>query len=129
MTEHPIGIILRLGAYVPDRIMTNQEWAEHVDTSDEWITSCTGIKERRIAADHQSTVDLAAEVAAVALDDAGLTAADVDEIIIATDTPEFTIPDTAPYLQRRLGAREVASFDLAGSGCAGFHWAAMVARL
>jgi 3-oxoacyl-[acyl-carrier-protein] synthase-3 len=127
MTSHRIGV-LGLGAYVPERVMTNDEWAEYVDTSDEWITTRTGIKERRIAADDQSTVDLAAAAAEVALADAGLTAAGIDEIIIATDTPEVMIPDTAPYLQQRLGAREVPSFDLAGSGCAGFVLGLDVAR-
>jgi 3-oxoacyl-[acyl-carrier-protein] synthase-3 len=127
MTDSAIGI-LGLGAYVPERIMTNDEWAEHVETSDEWITTRTGIKERRIAAADQSTVDLAAQAAEVALRDAGMTADEVDEIIIATDTPEVTIPDTAPFLQQRLGAREVPSFDLAGSGCAGFVLGLDVAR-
>ena len=127
MTDKPIGI-LGLGAYVPDRVMTNDEWAEHVDTSDEWITARTGIKTRRVAADNQSTVDLAAAAAERALEDAGLDIREIDEIIVATDTPEVYIPDTASYLQNRLGAREVPAFDLAGSGCAGFVLGLDVAR-
>jgi 3-oxoacyl-[acyl-carrier-protein] synthase-3 len=127
MTDNKIGV-LGLGAYVPERVMTNDEWAEHVDTSDEWITSRTGIKERRIAADDQSTVDLAYEASMLAIQDAQLTVDDIDEIIIATDTPEVTIPDTAPYLQQMLGARQVPTFDLAGSGCAGFVLGLDVAR-
>ncbi len=116
MTNLKTGII-GLGAYVPDRVMTNDEWSEHVDTSDEWITARTGIKTRRIAAADQTTVDLAAEATWRALADAGLEIGDIDEIIVATDTPEVIIPDTAPYLQHRLGAREVPTYDLAGSGC------------
>jgi 3-oxoacyl-[acyl-carrier-protein] synthase-3 len=127
MAENRIGI-LGLGAYVPERVMTNDDWAEYVDTSDEWITSRTGIKTRRIAAEDQTTVDLAVAAAEMALADAGVTAAEIDEIIVATDTPEVYIPDTAPFVQRRLGAREVPSFDLAGSGCAGFVLGLDVAR-
>ncbi len=119
MSGSTIGII-GLGAYVPERVMTNEDWAEYVDTSDEWITERTGIKTRRFAADGETTVDFAAAAARSALEDAGITAADIDEIIVATDTPEVYAPDTAAYLQERLGAREVTAYDLAGSGCAGF---------
>ena len=115
MTESTIGI-LGLGAYVPERVMTNDDWAEYVDTSDEWITARTGIKTRRIAAEDETTVDLAAAAAEVALTDAGIGIEEIDEIIVATDTPEVFIPDTASYLQTRLGAREVPAYDLAGSG-------------
>ncbi len=127
MTNLKTGII-GLGAYVPDRIMTNDEWSEHLDTSDEWITDRTGIKTRRFAAADQTTVDLAAEAAWRALADAGLEIGDIDEIIVATDTPEVLIPDTAPYLQHRLGAHEVPTYDLAGSGCAGFVLALDIAQ-
>jgi 3-oxoacyl-[acyl-carrier-protein] synthase-3 len=120
--------LLGLGAYVPERVMTNQEWAEYVDTTDEWIRSRTGIERRRIAAADETTASLAVAAAERALADAGLTARDVDEIIVATDTPEVFIPDTAAYVQDRLGAREVAAYDLAGSGCAGFLQALDVAR-
>ncbi len=127
MPENPVGV-LGLGAYVPDRVMTNDEWAEHVDTSDEWIIARTGIKTRRIAAEDQTTVDLAAAAAERALADAKVEIDEIDEIIVATDTPEVFIPDTASYLQNRLGAREVPAFDLAGSGCAGFILGLDVAR-
>jgi len=120
--------LLGLGAYVPERVMTNQEWAEYVDTTDEWIRSRTGIERRRIAAADETTASLAVAAAERALADAGLGARDVDEIIVATDTPEVFIPDTASYVQDRLGAREVAAYDLAGSGCAGFLQALDVAR-
>jgi 3-oxoacyl-[acyl-carrier-protein] synthase-3 len=108
--------------------MTNEEWADHVDTSDEWITTRTGIKTRRVAAEDQTTVDLAQAAAERALDDADTTIDEIDEIIVATDTPEVTLPDTASYLQCRLGAREVPAFDLAGSGCAGFVLGLDIAR-
>jgi 3-oxoacyl-[acyl-carrier-protein] synthase-3 len=127
MANRSIGV-LGLGAYVPDRVMTNDEWAEYVDTSDEWITERTGIKTRRVAAEDQTTVDLAAAAAEVALADADMGIEEVDEIIVATDTPEVFIPDTASHLQNRLGAREVPAFDLAGSGCAGFILGLDVAR-
>jgi 3-oxoacyl-[acyl-carrier-protein] synthase-3 len=119
---------LGLGAYVPERIMTNEEWSQYVETSDEWITTRTGIKERRIAAPEQSTLDLAEKAARAALIDANLTPQEIDELIVATDTPEVYAPDTASYLQHRLGARNIPSYDLAGSGCAGFLQALDVAR-
>jgi 3-oxoacyl-[acyl-carrier-protein] synthase-3 len=127
MSEHPTGI-LGLGSYVPDRVMTNDDWARYVDTSDEWIFSRTGIRRRRIAADDQSTVDLALPAASAALADAGLEPRDVDEIIVATDTPEIFVPDTAAFIQHRLGAGEVPAYDLGGSGCAGFLMALDIAR-
>jgi 3-oxoacyl-[acyl-carrier-protein] synthase-3 len=127
MTGQRIGI-LGLGAYLPERVMSNAEWAEYVDTSDEWITTRTGIRNRRIAADNETTVDLAAAAARLALEDAGITIDAIDEIILATDTPEVKLPDTASYLQTMLGAREIPSFDLAGSGCAGFVLGLDIAR-
>lgn len=122
----PVGI-LGLGAYVPERVMTNDEWAEHVDTSDAWIRARTGIEQRRIAAEDESTADLALAAARAALDDAGIEASELDEIVIATDTPEVYIPDTASFVQHRLGARNIPAYDLGGSGCAGFVLALDVA--
>ena len=120
--------LLGLGVYLPPRIMTNDEWAQYVDTSDEWITSRTGIKRRRLAAKEESTADLAIKASSAALADAGLTAGDLDEIVVTTDTPEVYLPDTASFVQQRLGARQVPSYDLAGSGCAGFLLALDIAR-
>jgi 3-oxoacyl-[acyl-carrier-protein] synthase-3 len=108
--------------------MTNDDWAERVDTSDEWILTRTGIRERRIAADDQSTADLAQIAAERALVDAALTASDIDEVIVATDTPEVYTPDTASFLQHRMGMRNVPAYDLGGSGCAGFVQALDIAR-
>lgn len=126
MTQR-IGI-MGFGSYVPSRVMTNEEWSRLVDTDDEWIVSRTGIRERRFAADDESTLDLAAHAAEKAIADAGLTPNDIDEIIVATDTPEVYTPDTAAHLQHRIGARQVIAYDLGGSGCAGFVLALDIAR-
>lgn len=120
--------ILGFGGYVPERVMTNDDWAERLDTSDEWITQRTGIKRRRFAADDESTMTLAVDAAAVALKDADLTPDDIDEIILASDTPEMMTPDTAALVQNELGCRKVPTYDLGGSGCAGFVQALDVAR-
>ena len=120
--------ILGVGSYVPKRVMTNADWSALVDTDDEWILSRTGIRERHFAADDETTLDLAAHAAEDALEDAGLTAADIDEIIVASDTPEVYTPDTAAHLQHRIGAGEVTAYDLGGSGCAGFVLALDIAR-
>jgi 3-oxoacyl-[acyl-carrier-protein] synthase III len=126
-TPTPTVGILGLGAYVPERVMTNADWGRLVDTTDEWIRERTGIARRRFAAEDETTVDMAEAAARRALADAGLEAADLDEIVVATDTPEVYIPDTSAFLQHRLGAREVPAYDLAGSGCAGFLQAVDVA--
>jgi len=123
-----VAEIVGFGGYVPDRVMTNDDWASLVDTTDEWITVRTGIKTRRFASEDQSTLDLAEHAARRAIADADLQATDIDEIILATDTSEVVTPDTASFLQHRLGAREIPAFDLGGSGCAGFVQALDVAR-
>jgi len=123
----PIGVI-GFGGYTPERLMTNDDWSQLVDTTDEWITTRTGIHRRRFAADDETTLDLAAAAAEKAMEDAGISAADLDEIIVATDTPEVYTPDTAAFLQDRLGAGEVPAFDLGGSGCAGFVLGMDIAR-
>jgi 3-oxoacyl-[acyl-carrier-protein] synthase-3 len=120
--------LLGFGSYTPSRVMTNAEWSKLVDTTDEWILARTGIRERRFAADDESTLDLAAHAAEKALADAGVTATEVDEIIVASDTPEVYTPDTAAHLQHRLGANEVTAYDLGGSGCAGFVLALDIAK-
>ncbi len=127
MTEDRIGL-LGMGAYLPSRVVTNSDWAQWVDTTDEWITTRTGIAERRFAADDESTADLAVQAARAALDDAGIDAETLDEIIVATDTPEVYTPDTSAFVQHRLGARQIPAYDLGGSGCAGFLQALDVAR-
>ena len=120
--------LLGLGAYLPEKVMSNQDWTRHVATTDEWITTRTGIKRRRIAAPEESTADMAVAAANSALADAALTAEAIDEIIVATDTPEVFTPDTACFVQHRLGAREIPAYQLGGSGCAGFLQGLDIAR-
>ncbi|MFZ0014670.1 MAG: beta-ketoacyl-ACP synthase III [Acidimicrobiia bacterium] len=120
--------ILGFGGYAPRRVVTNDDWAAWVDTSDAWITKRTGIERRRFAADDESTMTLAADAAISALKDANLTPDDIDEIVVATDTPEMMTPDTAALVQNRLGCRSVPTYDLGGSGCAGFVQALDVAK-
>ena len=126
MDTKRIGI-LGIGAYLPERVMTNADWERLVDTSDQWITQRTGIKRRHFAAEDEATADLAVHAARSALRDAELEAAEIDEIIVATDTPEVYSPDTASFVQHRLGARQVPAYDLGGSGCAGFLQAVDIA--
>ncbi|CQR55562.1 beta-ketoacyl-ACP synthase III [Paenibacillus riograndensis] len=114
----PVGII-GTGKYVPEQILTNSDLEKMVETNDEWIVSRTGIRERHIAAPHEATSDLAYEAALKALDSAGMKAEDLDLIIVATVTPDSTVPSTACILQDKLGAKGAAAFDLSAA-CSGF---------
>jgi 3-oxoacyl-[acyl-carrier-protein] synthase-3 len=111
---------------VPERVLTNDDLAHMVDTSDEWITQRTGIKERRIAAEGQSTSDLCIEAARKALADAELDAQELDLILLATVTPDMHVPATACLIQSELGATRAAAMDLQ-AGCTGFLYALNVA--
>lgn len=111
--------ILGTGKYVPEKILTNSDLEKMVDTNDEWIVSRTGIKERHIAAPDQATSDLAYEAAIKALESAGMTADQLDLIIVATVTPDTFFPSTACILQEKLGAKKAAAFDLSAA-CSGF---------
>ncbi len=111
--------ILAVGSYVPDRILTNDDLEKMVDTSDEWITSRTGIKERRLAAKHQHTSDLATAAALAAMKRANVTAGQIDLIIVATITPDMPFPSTACIVQRKIGAAHAAAFDIEAA-CSGF---------
>ncbi|MFO7819018.1 MAG: beta-ketoacyl-ACP synthase III [Halanaerobacter sp.] len=109
-----------VGSYTPEKVLTNEELEEMVDTSDEWITKRTGIQERRIAADDVTASDLAYESTQQALKDAGLEAEDLDLILVATSTPDhLAFPSTACILQDKLGITEIPAFDLAAA-CTGF---------
>ncbi|MBK8475379.1 MAG: ketoacyl-ACP synthase III [Opitutaceae bacterium] len=112
-------VILGTGAYVPERILTNDELTRIVDTTDEWILTRSGIRERHVAAPDQATSDLAVEAARVALADAKLTPADIDLLIIATCTPDAPLPSTATLVHQKLGLGACACFDLAAA-CSGF---------
>lgn len=118
MNLQPVGI-LGTGKYVPERILTNQELEQMVETNDEWIVSRTGIRERRLAAPEQATSDLAYEASTAALQAAGITAEELDLIIVATITPDMFFPSTACILQDKLGASRAAAFDLSAA-CSGF---------
>lgn len=123
-----MSTVFGFGAYVPERVVDNLEWETRLDTSDEWITQRTGIKRRRFAAEDETTLTMSSQASRRAIADAGMSVSDIDEIIVATDTPEAKTPDTAAYLQEELGCREVPGYDLGGSGCAGFIQALDVAR-
>ncbi|EGO65149.1 3-oxoacyl-(acyl-carrier-protein) synthase III [Acetonema longum DSM 6540] len=125
MNSRAVGII-GLGHYLPDRVLTNKELEQMVDTNDEWIVDRTGIKERRIAAADQATSDLAAAAAQKALADAGITADQLDLIIVATATPDMFFPSTACLVQEKLKATKAAAFDLA-AGCSGFAYGLVTA--
>jgi len=115
-----------LGAYVPSKVMTNADFERILDTSDEWITQRTGIKERRIMGDGETTLTMATRAAQDALDQAGLVGADLDLIILATISPEMSFPATACMLQNELGAKDVPAFDLSAA-CSGFIYALVTA--
>ena len=114
--------ITGLGAYAPERVITNDELAQMVDTSDEWIIERTGIRERRIAADSQALSDLSMPAARQALEQAGSDGTDVDLLIVATVTPDMMFPSTAAILADQLGAKDAAAYDLS-AGCTGFMYA------
>ncbi len=114
--------ITGLGCKVPDRIVTNDDLAKFVDTSDEWIVERTGIRERRMADESEALSDLALPAAREALRQAGITGRDVDLIIVATVTPDMAFPSTAAILADALGATDAAAYDLS-AGCTGFMYA------
>jgi 3-oxoacyl-[acyl-carrier-protein] synthase-3 len=116
-----------VGAYVPSRVLTNADLEKVVDTTDDWITSRTGIKERRIAADNEYTSDLATQAAQRAMQDAGVTAEQVDLIIVATITPDMFFPSTACLVQAKIGAHRAAAFDLEAA-CSGFIYGLEIAQ-
>jgi 3-oxoacyl-[acyl-carrier-protein] synthase III len=111
-----------VGAYVPAKVLTNADLEKMVETSDDWITSRTGIKERHIAAEGEFTSDLGAEAARRAMKMAGVTADQIDLIIVATITPDMPFPSTACLVQHKLGAKRAAAFDLEAA-CSGFIYA------
>lgn len=115
-----------IGAYLPPKIVTNDDLSKFVDTSDEWIVERTGIRQRHQAAEDQAVSDLALEAARSALEAAGKTAAEVDLIIVATTTPDLTFPATATIVQRKLGAPVGIAFDIQAV-CSGFVYALSVA--
>jgi 3-oxoacyl-[acyl-carrier-protein] synthase-3 len=111
--------IVGVGSYVPSKILTNHDLEKMVETSDEWITTRTGIKERRIAAENEYTSHMAAEAAKRAMNMAGVKPEEIDLVIIATITPDMPFPATACLVQEKIGAKNAAAFDLEAA-CSGF---------
>ena len=114
------------GSYLPEKVLTNDDLAKFVDTSDEWIASRTGIRERHVAAEGETTCDLAYHAAARAMEAAGVDASELDLIVLGTTTPDLIFPSTACLLQARLGANGCPAFDV-NAACSGFIYALTVA--
>ena len=119
--------MLGTGSYLPARILTNAEMETLVETTDEWITSRTGIKERRIAAEGEHTSDIGAEAARVALAHAGIRADEIDLLLVATASPDMFFPATACVIQKLIGANRAACMDISAA-CSGFLYAVEMAR-
>src|SRR5436853_7790174 len=110
--------IIGTGSYVPEKVLTNADLTRMVDTSDEWITTRTGIKERRIAGKDETTSDMATKAALKALEQAKVKPEDVDLILVATATPDMLFPATACFVQKKIGAKKAACLDVSAA-CAG----------
>src|SRR5437660_7284857 len=117
--SHRTVSIVGTGSYMPEKRLTNEDLMKIVDTSDEWITTRTGIKERRIAAKDEQTSDMASKAALKALEQAEVSPKDVDLILVATATPDMLFPATACFVQKKIGAKNAACLDIAAA-CAGF---------
>jgi len=126
MTDRIYARIAGTGSYLPERVLTNDQMAEFVETSDEWIAARTGIRQRHIAADDETTCDLAFHAATRALEAAGVAAEELDLIVLGTTTPDIIFPSTACLLQHRLGANGCAAFDV-NAACSGFIYALGIA--
>lgn len=118
--------ILGTGAYLPEKVLTNQDLEKSLDTSDEWIRERTGIRRRHIAAEGERCSDMGIEATLKAIDMAGLDIADIDLIVVATTTPDKVFPSTACIIQRRLGIKGCAAFDVQAA-CSGFMYALDIA--
>jgi len=125
-SERIYSRIAGTGSYLPEKVLTNDDLAKFVDTSDEWIATRTGIRERHVAAEGETTSDLAFHAATRAMEAAGVAAAEIDLIIVGTTTPDIIFPSTACLLQARLGANGCGAFDV-NAACSGFLYALSVA--
>lgn len=119
--------IIGTGSYLPEKVMTNDDWAKIVDTSDEWITTRTGIKERHFAANDQATSDLVTEASKEGIKSAEINKQDIDLIIIGTISGDNAYPSTANWVQMKLGLKPIPSFDV-GAACCGFLYSLIVAN-
>lgn len=118
--------IVGTGSYLPEKVVTNDDWAKMVDTSDEWISTRTGIKERHFVADDQATSDLVFEASKRAIEDAGISKDEIDLIMVSTISPDNAYPSAANWVQMKLGVGPIPSFDLAAA-CSGFLYGLIVA--
>ncbi len=118
--------IISTGSYLPEKVLTNFDLEKIVDTTDEWITTRTGIKERHLAAENEATSDLVIKAAKIALERANLEAKDLDGIIVATITPDNTYPSTACWVEKGLGIKGIPVFDVSAA-CTGFVYALAIA--
>ncbi len=125
-TQRTVSIV-GTGSYVPEKVLTNEDLSHIVDTSDEWITTRTGIKERRIAGKDEQTSDMATKAALKAMEQAKVTGADIDLILVATATPDMVFPATACFVQKKIGAVNAACLDVSAA-CAGFLFAIEIAQ-
>lgn len=121
------AVIAGTGSHVPKKTLTNEDFTKIVETSDEWITSRTGIKVRHIATDDETTAILAAQAAGIAIADAGMGPKDIELIIVATITPEMVFPSTACFVQDMIGATNAWAFDISAA-CSGFVYALSTAK-
>ena len=119
--------IIGIGRFVPEKIVTNKDLEKMVDTSDEWIRTRTGIEERRIASDDMDTSDMAYEASLKAIENAGISAEDLDLILVATVTPDQSFPSVSCMLQAKLGAKKAAAMDISAA-CAGFMYGLVTAK-
>jgi 3-oxoacyl-[acyl-carrier-protein] synthase III len=119
--------IIGTGSYVPKKVLTNEDLSRIVDTSDEWITTRTGIKERRIAAKDEQTSDMAAKAALKAIEQAKISPTEIDLILVATATPDMLFPATACFVQKKIGATKAACLDISAA-CAGFLFGLEIAQ-
>ena len=126
MSDRIYARIAGTGSYLPEKILTNDDLAQFVDTSDEWIQARTGIRQRHVAAEGETTCDLAYQASLRALEVAGVAASELDLIIVGTTTPDLIFPSTACLLQHRLGAEGCPAFDV-NAACSGFVYALTVA--
>jgi len=126
MAQQPGSRIAGIGAYAPERVLDNRELEKLVDTSDQWITERTGIRQRRVAADNEAASDMALQAAQRALSAAGLTPADLDMIIVGTISADMPLPACAAFLQQKLGITKIPAFDIAAA-CAGFLYGLSIA--
>ncbi len=128
MTDKPGAAIAGTGSYIPEKVLSNFDLMKLVDTSDEWITVRTGIKERHIAGEGETTASMAVTASERALEDAGVRAEQIDAIICATITPEMPLPATACFIQDKLGAEQAAAFDIAAA-CSGFIYGLEISKM